>query len=522
MGSDPTVSAGPDEGAAKAAASAGDLARWEGWLKGTWPVLGGLLRRRAMRSLERHSRDPRAVPLLVAALLGPDPEVADRAEVVLRSLSESVVIDALCGLWVSGRQNRLGELIASCGYAARQPLGVRVVSCLKAGGVEELAGLAGAAEVPLLVAALEDPDPTVRANSEAVLRRLSAPAAVDALVELVLAGAGPESVVRIIEESGYEHSVEGRTFLYLVLVGRIHDYLGADHEFQVLRPEFQAAPADLQARVREAIVHSGNVRMAGLFVVPRRETVLGDLTDADADMLVRVNARSRNWQFLFKSLWVLPARHIARAVTAMAQDRWRPEDPDQAALLARLTTIVGEIGRAPDPTGPGPSLGPVLGRWLARGDDRGQESLCEEACRQVLSQDRDPVAQIEALGALRGLGCLDPSALAAAGRSAHWPVRFVAAALGARIPAVNPGGELWFRRLARVLAAEAVWGGKPCHLTREGLEALQQGLAGLQNRRAAGGLLLLEAVCAHYTAHDIEVEVGTHVVVGEDSFEIEG
>jgi hypothetical protein len=54
------------------------------------------------------------------------------------------------------------------------------------------------------------------------------------------------------------------------------------------------------------------------------------------------------------------------------------------------------------------------------------------------------------------------------------------------------------------------------------LEALQEGLARLPDRRVAGGLNLLEAVVAHYTAHDIEIEVGARVVVSEDSFEIGG
>jgi hypothetical protein len=32
----------------------------------------------------------------------------------------------------------------------------------------------------------------------------------------------------------------------------------------------------------------------------------------------------------------------------------------------------------------------------------------------------------------------------------------------------------------------------------------------------------VEAICTHYTAHDIEVEEGARVVIEEDSFELEG
>ena len=101
-------------------------------------------------------------------------------------------------------------------------------------------------------------------------------------------------------------------------------------------------------------------------------------------------------------------------------------------------------------------------------------------------------------------------------------MRLVAAALGGQAHPVNDGGKEWFTRLQTALDAESVWGLKPCHVTRDGLEALQEGLARLPDRRVAGGLNLLEAVVAHYTAHDIEIEVGARVVVSEDSFEIGG
>lgn len=46
---------------------------------------------------------------------------------------------------------------------------------------------------------------------------------------------------------------------------------------------------------REAIVRAGEVRMNPLFVTARRETLLAELSDHDAEVLVRVNSRNRNW-----------------------------------------------------------------------------------------------------------------------------------------------------------------------------------------------------------------------------------
>lgn len=160
-------------------------------------------------------------------------------------------------------------------------------------------------------------------------------------------------------------------------------------------------------------------------------------------------------------------------------------------------------------------LNPVLQQWLARGEQ-------QERGRPRPRDDAPPADQIAALGALRAQGQFTPQVLDQAGRSQQWLVRLVAAALGGQAQPVNDGGKEWFTRLQTALDAESVWGLKPCHVLRDGLEVLQEGLARLPNRRVVGGLNLLEAVVAHYTAHDIEIEVGARVVMGEDSFEISG
>lgn len=164
-------------------------------------------------------------------------------------------------------------------------------------------------------------------------------------------------------------------------------------------------------------------------------------------------------------------------------------------------------------------LNPVLASWLARGE---KEERGRPRPPASLPEDAPPPDQIAALGALKAKGKLTPEVLGQAGRSPQWLVRLATAALGGKAEPVNAGGKEWFTRLQTALDAESVWGLKPCHATRDGLEALQEGLARMPDRRVAGGLNLLEAVVAHYTAHDIEIEVGARVVVGEDSFEIAG
>jgi hypothetical protein len=143
----------------------------------------------------------------------------------------------------------------------------------------------------------------------------------------------------------------------------------------------------------------------------------------------------------------------------------------------------------------------------------------------MLNDETDPPDQIAALGALCKQGQLDAATVAKAGLSEHWMVRWVAVHFGADLTKamqVNDAGIEWFRRLAILKDAEVLWTAKPCEVTRDGLEALREHLARLPDPRVAGGLLLVEAICTHYTAHDIEVEEGARVVIEEDSFELEG
>ncbi len=482
------------------------IARWSRWLGWTFPLLAWPFRRWAIRQLADHREHTVTIHHLVPALDSPDQKVAAEALAALRSLSASGAVNTFCALWAKHRDERLAAILIERDYVATQPLELQALTALKA---NHRVDTADGRAVSFLAQLLADADAVVRTRAEDGLRSLAAPAAVDALMDLVLEQPDHASLVPIINQCAYRHSVEGRWFLYLAMAGRFDDYLAADFEFQVLRQEFAAAPAVLQARIRESMVKSGDVRMNALFVTERKEKLLADLSDHDADVLVRINSRNKNWDELFKFFWVLPARHVAAAVRAMAEAQWQPDDPDRVALFQRLAGLTGTAGDAPQTGRATPALPPILQQWLGS-DESG-----------TLAETTPPPQQIAALGALRKQGKLDGNTLDAAAQSPHWLVRMAAGALGGQIKKVNDGGCEWFDRLAVVLDADKLWGLKPCQVKRDGLEALQEGLARMPDRKTAGGLNLVEAVVAHYTAHDIEIEVGAHVVIKEDSFEVQ-
>ena len=359
-------------------------------------------------------------------------------------------------------------------------------------------------------------------EAAAALRQISAPEAVDAVIDCWLKDKAGETARQVIEERGWRHSEEAKWFLYLAATGRFDEYLAEDYEFQTLRPEFLAAPTALKARIREAVVQAGEVRMNGLFLAEKRAA---ELTIADAEALVRTNIRNHNWETLAGNLWWLPARQTLDAVQAIIAAKWKPDDADQAALLTRLAELAPLMAEgAPEGLGTLP-LNPVYQKWLTSGETGPLSEKSPAELKALLKDGTDPPKQIAALGALRKQGELDAATVAKAGLSEHWMVRWVAVHFGADLTQamqVNDAGIEWFRRLAMLKNAEALWTAKPCEVTRDGLEALREHLARLPDPRAAAGLLLVEAICSHYTAHDIEVEEGARVMVAEGSIELEG
>jgi ethanolamine utilization microcompartment shell protein EutS len=457
---------------------------------------------------------------------------AEPAAVALGRISETEAMDSVIDCWLEGKASETARRIIEARGWRHSDEAKWLKFLIRRNGFDEkfVAELAPQVNQPAIARMLAHPeganaDKTATESAAAALGRISEAETMDAVIDSWLEGKAGETARQVIEERGWRHSQEARWFLYLAATGRFDEYLAEDYEFQTLRPEFVAAPATLKTRIREAVVKAGEVRMNGLFLAEKRAA---ELTVADAEALVHTNIRNQNWKALADNLWWLPARQILDAVLAIIAAKWEPDDADQAALLTRLGELAPLLAsEAPKGLCSLP-LNPAYQKWLTSGETGPLSQKSPTELKAMIEDEVDPPDQIAALGALHKQSQLDAATLAKAGLSEHWMVRWVAVHFGADLPQamqVNDAGIEWFRRLAILRNdgdAEALWAAKPCEVTRDGLEALREHIARLPDRRAASGLLLVEAICSHYTAHDIEVEEGTRVLVAEDSFELEG
>jgi hypothetical protein len=451
----------------------------------------------------------------------------------LGRISEPEAIDAVIDCWLEGKASVTARRIIEARGWRHSDEAKWLKFLIQRNGFDEylVAELAPRVNQPAVARMLAHPeganaDKAATESAAAALGRISETEAMDAVIDCWLEGKAGDTARQVIEERGRRHSQEARWFLYLAATGRFDEYLAEDYEFQTLRPEFLAAPAALKARIREAVVKAGEVRMNGLFLAEKRAA---ELTVADAEALVHINIRNHNWEALAGTLWWLPARQTLDAVQAMIAAKWQPDDAEQAALLTRLGELAPLLATGA-PEGPGSlPLNPVYQKWLSSGETGPLSQKSPPELKAMLKDETDPPDQIAALGALHEQGQLDAATVAKAGLSEHWMVRWVAVHFGADLTQamrVNDAGIEWFRRLSKlrdaVKNAETLWTAKPCEVTRDGLEALREHIARLPDPRAAGGLLLVEAICTHYTSHDIEVEEGARVVIEEDSIELEG
>src|SRR5665213_1971644 len=140
-------------------------------LDASFPVLGAMKRRGAIKKVALRRNEPACVSLLVKGLRSADPQVASSARSALTDLSDQAAIDSLCVVWTEGWDSRLGEIIAQRGYVAAAKIEQRVASGLKNGRMEMFVQ-SDAATAKALSSLLNCPYRSVAANAEAALRGL--------------------------------------------------------------------------------------------------------------------------------------------------------------------------------------------------------------------------------------------------------------------------------------------------------------------------------------------------------------
>ncbi len=209
------------------------------------PVFGRRRARAAISRLAERADELSALERLIAARQHHDTLIRYLAERTLRSL-EGRACDALCAEWAVNRDPQLGEIVAECGYVARKPLEVRLLSALRAGKPWEVET---SDEAKGLLQIRSDGDAALAEGAGQWLRCLKLPSpAVDTLCAEWVQGRDFE-LGRIIMEGGYVASAPVEVRLLSALQAGRRPVVDCPDEVASLVPYLE----DTDPRLREGV-----------------------------------------------------------------------------------------------------------------------------------------------------------------------------------------------------------------------------------------------------------------------------
>jgi HEAT repeat protein len=299
------------------------------------PLIGGWLRRRAARALERDG-SPGAVWTLAEALARSDDErVRAIALDSIHNIDTEPQIDALCAAWAETRHPDLTALLTERGWVASAPEDVRVLSALKTKQLELLTGSASVMEP--LAQACEDADREIAGRARLALRQLEEKAK-EALCRLLIEHYYPIAQ-EIALAAGYVPRDEYQRALFFFVTEQWERYEALDFDRRLLRTAYDTADAALRQRVMEKLRKAGRTDFLVVVAGGDYRSRAAEMTPREADFLVQMLAANGEWAKLWPLVFDLPLIWSMRAVKILAQNGWKPGAEDERATFEELASL---------------------------------------------------------------------------------------------------------------------------------------------------------------------------------------
>lgn len=261
--------------------------------------------------------------------------------------------------------------------------------------------------------------------------------------------------------------------LFLVITRQLNEYEKEDSEFQNLRPAYDRADPDLQAKVME--VYRSGARQLDGFIGTGDERIGGTkkLEDCSDDIIqhfIDLRLRHKEWPKLFAAFLRMPLRFGLPLLAHFKSSGWEPDAPDSRSLLrGALAEWDANESAAAGSNGAPTATSAVFDRWLREGRARDVEG----GEQQLLDKLRTaaPPEGVRLVAALAASGKAGEVARKAVRESPHWMVRLAGAAVGLTPLglATTPDGNYWMRELTPSYALMDLWPSKATPLDLEAL-----------------------------------------------------
>jgi len=403
--------------------------------------------------LHENRNDASAVALLAEASSSPYEEIAAGARRALANLEAQPAIDALCGLWAEGRQERLGTILAEQRYVAAAPLKVKALSALKSGRqvVVDRPDM-----VPLFVSLLDDADEVVRLGADATLRDVPVGPQREALcTEAIREPAGPAAELCL--QAGHRPEDPERLCLFLFVTRQLDEYFEEDYAFQNLKLEYERADATIRAHVMD-VVRSGDRRCAAFFGTKSRP--LSECSESEIKLAVDSWISHEDWPRLFRACLELPLKYSFAAFPAMRGSAWEPESGDEREVYRRI--LADSDGQITPTTKRPKAESPLFEQLLARGRQSELTTVSESGLLQQLAAAAPPQGVV-IVGALAAKSRPGSAAAEAVRQSPHWMVRLAGQIAGLSLELTADTTEdanYWVTELATASGVLELWPGR--------------------------------------------------------------
>lgn len=291
-------------------------------------------RRRAARRLARALSPEAAAVLASATVRANDAEVVVIAHRAFAEATDSAVIDAVCGVWHQTRDDRLGELVERRGWLAGGPAPVRVLTALRTRQGGALAG-ADPEVARALVAAADEEEPPLAERAREALTGLRRQDAREAVCEAAVEHGSPAALDAALA-GGFVPAEPRWKAVFLFLAEDFDGYAELDFDGGLLRSAHAVAHERLRVRLAEQARTSGRVDWLRAVAGGDRSEGLADGEWAAAvDLLVG----ARRWWELWSCVFEAPPVWGVRALTALARQRWVPDDEADRSGYERLVAL---------------------------------------------------------------------------------------------------------------------------------------------------------------------------------------
>ncbi len=278
---------------------------------------------------------------VVDLLFDSDPELRQRAQIILASLQNASARTQLCSIWAKTSLEQLVDPIKRLNHLPRGPIELRVPVALLLDRRKDL-GKISAEAVPVLHQICAGKYPALAQEAEKALLTLTQPEARDALCKIFIDTADPLAC-RLSLQAGYLPSDTSQRVLFLFLAEQWDAYSDLDFDHSILGVFFNTADTPLRLRLIRTLQKIGHMDW-----LP--QSMHGEdnnqLNDTEADAMIRMLVEHKSWERLWNLVFELSPYWGAVILEHLRRHLWQPTAPDEIALFqefAHLNLTPGEM-----------------------------------------------------------------------------------------------------------------------------------------------------------------------------------